>query len=31
VVPGAGHFLMTEAPRRFNPILLQAIASLAKP
>jgi pimeloyl-ACP methyl ester carboxylesterase len=28
VVPGAGHFLMMEAPQRFNPILLQAIDSL---
>jgi pimeloyl-ACP methyl ester carboxylesterase len=28
VVPGSGHFLMLEAPQRFNPILLQAIASL---
>jgi pimeloyl-ACP methyl ester carboxylesterase len=31
VVPGAGHFLMMESPQRFNPILLQAIASLAQP
>jgi pimeloyl-ACP methyl ester carboxylesterase len=31
VVPGTGHFLMMEAPERFNPILLQAIASLEKP
>jgi pimeloyl-ACP methyl ester carboxylesterase len=31
VVPGAGHFLMMESPERFNPILLQAIASLEKP
>ena len=31
VVPGAGHFLMMESPARFNPILLQAIASLDKP
>jgi pimeloyl-ACP methyl ester carboxylesterase len=31
VVPGTGHFLMMEAPQRFNPILLQAIGSLAKP
>jgi pimeloyl-ACP methyl ester carboxylesterase len=31
VVPGAGHFLMMESPRRFNAILLQAIASLEKP
>jgi pimeloyl-ACP methyl ester carboxylesterase len=31
VVPGAGHFLMMESPARFNPILLQAIASLEKP
>jgi pimeloyl-ACP methyl ester carboxylesterase len=30
VVPGAGHFLMMEAPERFNPLLLQAIDSLAK-
>jgi sigma-B regulation protein RsbQ len=31
VVPGSGHFLMMEAPQRFNPILLHAIAALAKP
>ena len=31
VVPGSGHFLMMEAPQRFNPILLQAIESLSKP
>jgi pimeloyl-ACP methyl ester carboxylesterase len=31
VVPGTGHFLMMEAAQRFNPILLQAIASLEKP
>jgi pimeloyl-ACP methyl ester carboxylesterase len=31
VVPGTGHFLMMEAPQRFNPILLQSIESLAKP
>ena len=31
VVPGSGHFLMLEAPQRFNPILLHAIESLAKP
>jgi len=30
-VPGAGHFLMLENPERFNPILLEAIASLAQP
>lgn len=30
VVPGAGHFLMMEAPARFNPLLLQAIDSLSK-
>ena len=31
VVPGSGHFLMMEAPGRFNPLLLQTIDSLAKP
>jgi len=31
VVPGTGHFLMMESAQRFNPILLQAIASLEKP
>jgi pimeloyl-ACP methyl ester carboxylesterase len=31
VVPGTGHFLMMESAPRFNPILLQAIASLEKP
>jgi pimeloyl-ACP methyl ester carboxylesterase len=31
IVPGSGHFLMMEAPQRFNPILLHAIESLAKP
>ena len=31
VVPGTGHFLMLESPARFNPVLLQALASLAKP
>ena len=31
VVPGTGHFLMLESAQRFNPILLQAIASLEKP
>jgi pimeloyl-ACP methyl ester carboxylesterase len=30
VVPGSGHFLLMEAPQRFNPILLQAIESLSK-
>jgi pimeloyl-ACP methyl ester carboxylesterase len=28
LMPGTGHFLMLEAPQRFNPALLQAIASL---
>ncbi len=28
VMPGTGHFLMMEAPQRFNPILLRAIDSL---
>lgn len=28
LVPGSGHFLMLEAPQRFNPILLEAIGSL---
>jgi pimeloyl-ACP methyl ester carboxylesterase len=31
VVPGTGHFLMMESPERFNPILLQALASLDTP
>jgi len=31
VVPGTGHFLMMESAQRFNPLLLQAIASLEKP
>jgi pimeloyl-ACP methyl ester carboxylesterase len=31
VVPGTGHFLMMESAQRFNPILLQALASLEKP
>lgn len=31
VVPGTGHFLMLEAPHRFNPVLLQAIGSLVTP
>jgi len=31
VVPGSGHFLMLVAPQRFNPLLLQAIASLGTP
>jgi sigma-B regulation protein RsbQ len=31
VVPGSGHFLMMEAPQRFNPLLLQAIESLTPP
>jgi pimeloyl-ACP methyl ester carboxylesterase len=31
VVPGTGHFLMMESAPRFNPILLQAIASLQTP
>jgi pimeloyl-ACP methyl ester carboxylesterase len=31
VMPGTGHFLMMESAPRFNPILLQAIASLEKP
>ncbi|HEY5102101.1 MAG TPA: alpha/beta hydrolase [Steroidobacteraceae bacterium] len=31
VVPGTGHFLMMEAPQRFNPILLHAIDTLVKP
>jgi sigma-B regulation protein RsbQ len=29
IVPGSGHFLMMEAPQRFNPLLRQAIESLA--
>jgi sigma-B regulation protein RsbQ len=29
VVPHTGHFLMLEAPQRFNPVLLQDIAALA--
>jgi sigma-B regulation protein RsbQ len=31
VVPGSGHFLMMEAPQRFNPLLLHAIDTLVKP
>jgi sigma-B regulation protein RsbQ len=31
VVPGSGHFLMLEAPQRFNPLLLQTIETLSKP
>ena len=31
VVPGSGHFLMMEAPQRFNPLLLHAIETLGKP
>jgi len=31
IVPGSGHFLMMEAPQRFNPLLLHAIETLAKP
>jgi pimeloyl-ACP methyl ester carboxylesterase len=30
VIPGSGHFLMMQAPQRFNPILLQEIAALAQ-
>jgi pimeloyl-ACP methyl ester carboxylesterase len=30
VVHGSGHFLMLEAPQRFNPILLQALETLSK-
>jgi pimeloyl-ACP methyl ester carboxylesterase len=29
IVPGGGHFLMLQDPQRFNPLLLQAIESLA--
>jgi pimeloyl-ACP methyl ester carboxylesterase len=31
VVPGTGHFLMMESAQRFDPVLLQAIASLEQP
>jgi pimeloyl-ACP methyl ester carboxylesterase len=27
-LPGTGHFLMMEAPERFNPLLLQELAAL---
>jgi pimeloyl-ACP methyl ester carboxylesterase len=30
VLPGTGHFLMMQAPQRFNPVLLHEIAALAK-
>jgi sigma-B regulation protein RsbQ len=30
VVPGTGHFLMMEAPERFNPLLLHCIDTLVK-
>jgi pimeloyl-ACP methyl ester carboxylesterase len=30
VIPGSGHFLMLQAPQRFNPILLREIAALAQ-
>ena len=31
VLPGTGHFLMMQAPQRFNPVLLHEIAVLAQP
>ena len=30
-IENTGHFLMMEAPERFNPVLLEAIAAIAKP
>jgi pimeloyl-ACP methyl ester carboxylesterase len=31
VIPGTGHFLMMEEPKRFNPVLQQQIAQLLRP